>query len=152
MFRMIDVPGPDRRVGARETIPRWSDGSRLALGAWTFSMPLAAATLASMNLWLSTEVPPALLAITVGFFVLHAIITLFYVAFAGQNPRIERTRTAWMVALIAAGPVAIPVYWFIHVWRAPHAGRNRHVDDGLPQVESLEASRRHPTARIPHHA
>lgn len=130
-FFVTTVPAPVAWAGARETIPRWSRGSRLALGAWTFAMPVSAAGVGLANLARGTDPPPVLVAATCGLFVLHALITLFYAAFAGQNARIARTRTAWMVALVLAGPITIPVYWLVHVWRAPYVG-SPGVDGGPP--------------------
>lgn len=131
----IVVPAADHRVGGRETIPRWSDLSRLALGAWTFSMPLLALAIASASLVLRPT--PALLAAAMALVSGHAIITMLYGAFAVQNPRIARWRTAWLLALLVAGPVFIPVYWVVHVWRAPRVGRP-NVDGPSPGFDLVE--------------
>jgi hypothetical protein len=132
------APGPDRRVGARETIPRWSTMSRLALGAWTFTMPCFAALLSMLSLASGTEVPPPLLAAVVALFAMHGILVLLYAAFATQNPRIERTRFWWQMALVLAGPVSIPVYWFIHVLYAPYVGPH-DVDSSVEETRDDDA-------------
>lgn len=141
----ILAPAADRRIGRREAIPRWSTGSRLALGAWTFAMPLAAAALGVWALAVGDHVEPGLFAIVTAFFVAHAIIAMLYIAFAAQNPRIERQRTAWMLAIAVAGPVAIPAYWLMHVLHAPYVGRH-DVDQetalGLVQERKPIARRR----------
>lgn len=141
----ILAPALDRRIGRRESIPRWSLTSRLALGAWTFSMPLMASALALWALASGDDTEPALFAVATGFFVAHAIIAMLYVAFAAQNPRIERERTAWMLSIALAGPVAIPAYWIIHVLNAPTLGRP-DVDEetalGLVEARKPIARRR----------
>ncbi len=139
------APAADHRIGRRETIPRWSLGSRLALGGWTFSMPVIASALGVWALAAGDHAEPALFAVATGFFVAHAIIAMLYIAFAAQNPRIERGRTLWMLSLAVAGPVAIPVYWIIHVLNAPYLGR-RDVDEetalGLVEERKPLARRR----------
>lgn len=125
---LVQAPAPDLRIGRNETIPRWSAFSRLALGAWTFAMPLMAGLLALASLAAGATVPPVLLAATLVFFVAHFIIAMLYVAFAAQNPRLERGRDVWMLALVVAGPITIPAYWIMHVWPAPKVGR-RDVDE-----------------------
>ena len=125
------VPENDLRVTRTEAIPRWSMGSRLALGAWTFSMPFAALGLAVAALALQNDVPPAFFAGVFYLIVCHFILTVFYLSFASQNPRLEN-KTGWMVALVLAGPVSILVYWVMHVWHAPKVGQN-DVDSVIPQ-------------------
>jgi hypothetical protein len=68
--------------------------------------------------------------------VAHTIITFLYIAFAVQNPRLDYSRNTWMLGLLLAGPVIIPVYWVIHVWLAPHVGR-RDVDTHTSGVEMI---------------
>jgi hypothetical protein len=143
------VPGADRRVGARETIPHWSTMSRLALGAWTFAMPCFAAVLSVLSLASGTEVPPVLLTAVIILFAMHGILVLLYAAFATQNPRIERSRLWWQMALVLAGPVSIPAYWFIHVLYAPYVGP-RDVDTGVgertPGLDVVEVRATHAAA------
>lgn len=130
---------PDRRVGKSETIPRWGATSRLALAVVTFSMPMIAGLLALAAIVAGGDPPPYLLGMVFGFFVTHCLLTLFYLAFAGQNPRL-RSRTRWQLALILAGPVTIPAYWYIHVWHAPRVGRG-DTDYDVPGLDMREARR-----------
>jgi hypothetical protein len=125
------VPENDLRVTRTEAIPRWSMGSRLALGAWTFSMPFAALMLAVAALVMQENVPPAFFAGLFYLIVCHFILTVFYLSFASQNPRLDN-KIPWMIALVLAGPVSILVYWVMHVWHAPKVGQN-DVDSVIPQ-------------------
>jgi hypothetical protein len=125
---IVRAAPPDRRIGRNESIPRWSAFSRLALGALTFSMPVVATALGIASLAAGVTVPPVVLATTVLFFVAHTLISMMYVGFAAQNPRLERGREVWMLALVLAGPITIPAYWLMHVWPAPKVGR-RDVDE-----------------------
>jgi hypothetical protein len=125
------VPGTDLRVTRTEAIPRWSMGSRLALGVWTFSMPLAALVVATYALVVAPAVPPALFAGVYYLITCHFILTLFYLSFAAQNPRIGN-KVTWMISLVLAGPVSILVYWVMHVWNAPKVGQD-DIDSVIPQ-------------------
>lgn len=128
----------NRNVAHGETIPRWSRASRLALGGWTFSMPLAAVVIAAWAVATEPDVPSALFGATYGLFVMHFILLLFYVSFAAQNPRLGRARLPWLLSLLFAGPVAILAYWVIHVWNAPSVGRS-DVDHETPGYDEADA-------------
>lgn len=130
---VITVRPPELRIGARETIPRWSTASRLMLGAITFAMPVIAGALATWSLTYGASPPPVMLGLVFGFFIVHGLLTLFYVAFAGQNPRL-RSRGRWMTSLVLGGPITIPVYWLIHVWGAPRVSVY-DLDGEVPDVD-----------------
>lgn len=58
-----------------------------------------------------------------------------YATLVLNNRRISKgSKVSWLVGLIAAAPIAIPAYWWIHVWHAPHltepppAPRPRHAE------------------------
>jgi hypothetical protein len=136
------VPENDLRVTRTEAIPRWSMTSRLVLGAWTFSMPLAALSVALYALVVAPEVPAAVFAGVYYLITCHFILTLMYLAFAAQNPRLEN-KVGWMMALVLAGPVAILVYWVMHVWHAPKVGQD-DVDSVIPQHRVRPAHAVHP--------
>jgi hypothetical protein len=141
---IVVTPGPCLIVGAAETIPHWRRGARLALGFWTFSMPVIAAGLGVASMLVSVEVPPGLLAAVYGFLVAHFIIAMFYVAFAGQNPRL-RSPAAWQLAIVLAGPVTILVYWIVHVWFAPYADDDAVSDAPIPHRHDRDAFTSHGT-------
>lgn len=136
---MVDARPPDRRIGRSETIPRWGATSRLTLGLITFAMPAIASVLGIAAIATGGDPPPVLLGAVFGFMITHGLITLFYLAFAGQNPRL-RSRLRWQLALILAGPIAIPAYWLIHVWNAPRIGRGDE-DGNVPGMDVREARR-----------
>jgi len=136
---VIDARPPDHRIGRSETIPRWGPTSRLALGLITFTMPVIASVLAMAAIAAGGQPPPILLGATFGFLITHGLMTLFYLAFAGQNPRL-RSRLRWQLALIFGGPIAIPAYRLIHVWNAPRIGRGDE-DGNVPGMDMREARR-----------
>jgi len=136
---VVSAPPPDRRVGKSETIPRWGPTSRLALGLITLMGPVLATTLGVWAIVENDSPPPVLLGAAFGFFIAHCLMTFFYLAFAGQNPRL-RSRTRWQLALILAGPITIPIYWFIHVWGAPRIGTG-DTDYEVPGMDVGEARR-----------
>jgi hypothetical protein len=139
VLHLVDATPANRRVGSAETIPRWGTTSRLALGLVTFAMPVIAAVIAMLSVSFGATPPPVLLAATFGFLITHCLLTFFYVAFAGQNPRV-RSRMRWQLALIFAGPITIPAYWLIHVWNAPRRGY-ADVDGEVPGLDIGEANR-----------
>jgi hypothetical protein len=137
---VVTVHRSDKRIGAGETIPRWSTSSRLALGAMTFAMPVIATVLATWSLAYPVDPPPVLLGAVFGFMITHCLVTLFYVAFAAQNPRL-RSHLRWQLALVLAGPITIPAYWLIHVWGAPRISSGG-LDADVPDVEMSERGAR----------
>ena len=136
---VVDAQPPDRRIGRSETIPRWGPTSRLTLGLITFTMPVIASVLALVAIASGGHPPPLLLGAAFGFLITHGLITLLYLAYAGQNPRL-RSRLRWQLALIFAGPITIPAYWLIHVWNAPRVGYG-DVDGNVPGMDMREARR-----------
>lgn len=49
------------------------------------------------------------------------LLLLFFGAFVMNNRRIGPTSKAWWaVGFLLAGPVTIPLYWYMHVLHAPH--------------------------------
>ena len=137
VVHMLDARPTDRRVGRSETIPRWGVTSRLALGLLTFCGPVIATLLGAAAIASGDEPTPLLLVAAFGFLIAHGLVTLFYIAFAGQNPRL-RSRLRWQLALILAGPITIPAYWLMHVWNAPRVGRGDE-DGEVPGLDMREA-------------
>lgn len=76
--------------------------------------------------------PPALLGIGfVGLFAAHLITILlimglmpFYIILAVKSTRLDETmRIVWVVLICMLGMFAMPVYWYLYVWRdAPPPG------------------------------
>lgn len=50
---------------------------------------------------------------------LGGLVVTGFALMALQNPRIDRTRAAWLGALLVVPPLALLPYWWLHVWRAP---------------------------------
>lgn len=132
---LVSARAAQSEIGDRETIPHWTSTARLTLGVVTFAMPMYALAIALVSVASVADPPPLLLALTVGLLVLHMMIALLYVAFAGQNPRLY-SPFAWQMAMVFLGPVAMPAYWVIHVWNAPHATGEGSIHR---RYDSLEA-------------
>ncbi len=123
------------RVGARETIPHWGTGARAALGV------LAAASLASpfvlswLAAWMSVDprIGSALAFAAYAALVFNALLTIVFSSFVMANPRIYGLRTFWLIGLIAAPPLTLPIYWWTHVWNAPFVGERQ--EDDRPRKE-----------------
>lgn len=58
------------------------------------------------------------------------LVFLVYGALLANNPRMQRwERVYWYTLFALAGPVTLPIYWWIHVWPAPY---EPVVDEGGP--------------------
>lgn len=52
------------------------------------------------------------------FFTFAAI--MLYGTLVVNNRRISTgSKIAWLLGIVLAGPIGIPAYWWVHVWRAP---------------------------------
>lgn len=59
------------------------------------------------------------------FFTFAAI--MLYAVLIANNQRITTgSKIAWLAAVTLVGPIAIPAYWWIHIWRAPHLHEPEH--------------------------
>ena len=125
------VPLRALEVTRTESIPRWRMASRLALGALTFALPCLALLVGSYALAAAPHAPPALSALGLFLITTYFMLSLLYVSFAMQNPRL-RSKGLWMTTLVLVAPVAMPTYWLLHVLHAPKVGRN-DVDYGIPR-------------------
>lgn len=122
----ITIPSTrTRTIGRSESIPHWGWASRTMLGALTFAMPTAALVLGLYALTLPpmSLAPEAYVPLLGAVLIMggcHVLLHVLYIAFAAENPR---TRSApWLIAILLAGPIAIPIYFIIHVWNAPVLG------------------------------
>ena len=60
-------------------------------------------------------------------------LTPLYIILAVKNGRLdETTRIIWVVLLCMLGFFAMPVYWYLYIWREPRAGLARPDDAQLP--------------------
>jgi hypothetical protein len=61
------------------------------------------------------------------FFVIHGLVMLlqfaliaFYIVYLFKAPRVPSDQKAlWAVVLFMGGPVAMPIFWYLHIWREP---------------------------------
>lgn len=124
------------RTTRNESIPRWSRGARATLGIITFAL-IAAFAVVGLGLLFGAPAGSApaigseplhvvLFAATFGMF----LLIMFYLSFAAQNPRTD-SRGAWMLSMIALPFAALPLYWWVHVWKAPFVG-DPHHDYNVP--------------------
>jgi len=102
-----------------------SSGSRLVILGTTFLVIAAlAAILTSVAIW-----PDGLLSAD-SFWAVEAagaliglsfLLLVVYGTLAGNNPRLLKLeRLTWYVGFVSAMPVALPAYWFIHIWPVPY--------------------------------
>lgn len=124
------------RTTRNETIPRWSQGARITLGVITFLLIAIFVVVAASAL---LAPPPALLGRpgvgTLQFLLFPVafaefLLIAFYLSFAAQNPRTDN-RLGWMLSMIVLPFAALPVYWWVHVWKAPYVG-DRRDDHNVP--------------------
>lgn len=48
-------------------------------------------------------------------------LMVIYGGLVGHNTRIEPGgHMAWLLSFVVFGPIALPAYWFMHVWPAPY--------------------------------
>ena len=51
---------------------------------------------------------------------LGLVLVLFFVLRVVREPAMHGTRKlAWVIALSVAGVLALPAYWYLHVWQSP---------------------------------
>jgi hypothetical protein len=48
---------------------------------------------------------------------IQALLLLVYVVHLFKTPHVERDKRAlWGISLFCAAPIAMPIYWFTHMW------------------------------------
>lgn len=136
----IDVPArpSDTRVRRDETIPRWGRNARVALGVLTL-ISTAVFTLGALAVIVSILVAPDVARTRpdtpLHFVLLFAaiadyLLTLFYIWFASQNPRLA-SRALWIAGMVLVPWLVQPMYWYAHVLNAPYVG-DPSRDLGVP--------------------
>lgn len=124
------------RTTRNESITRWSQGARITLGAITFLLIALFAFAAVMTLLTPETMPmerqgvgPVHFLVFAGVFAQFLLI-LFYVSFAWQNPRTDN-HVPWIVGMVVLPFATLPVYWWVHVWKAPYVA-DPHHDYNVP--------------------
>ena len=113
------------RTTRNESITRWSQGARITLGAITFLLIALFAFAAVMTLLTPETMPMERQGIGPTHFLVFAgvfaefLLILFYVSFAWQNPRTDN-HVPWIVGMVVLPFATLPVYWWVHVWKAPY--------------------------------
>lgn len=118
-------------IGRREKIAHWNTGSRLAVGvlaALAFVWPVS---LLLLHTWTSAPLSwqSFLTAAPFAWFVFHTMLVFLFGSLVVQNPRIYGLRTLWIVGLIFMPPLAVPAYWWMHVWNAPFLNDIQEEDE-----------------------
>jgi hypothetical protein len=120
-LRPAPLAPPDAPTARTETITYWTTAMRLALGAWTALVPLAA--IAVFAYWLATkQTSPVFIGLLFPLLINHFIAILTYAFFASQNPRLNG-QGFWMFSFVVAAPISTLLYWFLFVWPAPRSRR-----------------------------
>lgn len=89
-----------------------------------FTSGLLVAIVFSMAMWngglLAVHEFAGVLAIG-SFIGLTFLVFLVWGALLGNNPHVDAgERLTWYILFALAGPIALPAYWFIHVWPAKY--------------------------------
>jgi len=127
------------RIGVHESIPHWGLAARAALGMLALVALASPFVILFANVFTAPQNPGLSTGIAFAMIVSDTLLVFFFGSFVMQNPRIYGFRTAWLVALLLAAPIALPLYWAVHIWNAPFVG-DYEQDDPLPSGLS---SRRH---------
>jgi hypothetical protein len=61
------------------------------------------------------------------FFLIHGLMMLlqfgliaFYIVYLFKTQRVAPDQKAlWAVVLFMGGPIAMPIFWYLHIWREP---------------------------------
>lgn len=102
-----------------------SKGIKLLLGAVTIWLPfyfLLFLGFAVFSAFLRSDEPPAIWAVIIPLHILTMLITIglliFYMVNLFRNDRIKKdAKVLWAVVLFMGGMIAMPVYWYLYVWR-----------------------------------
>lgn len=97
-----------------EGVLRWSALRRAALGLAALLTIVGAISMVGLAMSGSALEPEG--AVALGF---GGLVVVAFALLALENPRIDRTRAAWLVAMALAPALALLPYWWLHVWRAP---------------------------------
>jgi hypothetical protein len=55
----------------------------------------------------------------VGTMAIQALLMIVYIVHLFRTSHVERDKRAlWGIALFCGAPIAMPIYWFTHVWPA----------------------------------
>lgn len=50
---------------------------------------------------------------------MYGLITFYIVRIFKSNRMSENKKLLWALAIFMGSPVAMPIFWFVHVWRDP---------------------------------
>jgi len=133
-------PRSRTRVGVHESIPHWGLAARAVLGVLSLVALASPFVVLLANMLASEQRDPGLsTGVAFAMVVSDTLLVFFFGSFVMHNPRIYGFRILWLAALVLAAPVALPLYWLLHIWNAPFVG-DYELDDPLP---SRLSSRRH---------
>ena len=132
-------PRSRTRIGVHESIPHWGLAARAALGMLSLVALVSPLVILLAHVLAGPQDPGLSTSIAFAMIVSDTLLVFFFGSFVIQNPRIYGFRTAWLAALVFAAPLALPLYWAVHIWNAPFVG-DYELDDPLP---SRLNSRRH---------
>jgi hypothetical protein len=107
-------------------------GIKLLIGILTIWMPLymigffvffITSFLESHDHTVSKGVPTyftVMMTLHVFTILLSLALAVFYIAHAVKNPKVKQdNRIIWVLVLLMGGIVAMPIYWYIHIWKEP---------------------------------
>ncbi len=137
-IRTIRHRGPTR-VGRREKVAHWGFGARVAAGVLallSFALPL---TILALGTWTDAPlgVQSFVAAAPYAYFVFHVLLVFLFASFVLQNPRIYGLRTLWLTGVVLLPPIAVPAYWWMHVWNAPFVDDVQEEDELVGSPKTL---------------
>ena len=89
----------------------------------------ATATAAAASSSAAPAIPIAFMGSFFALFGLHVLAMLVtlaqlvvFILLLVRNPLLrDNERILWLLAVLLAGPIGAPLYWYMHVWKAPEA-------------------------------
>jgi len=129
----------------------WSKGDRLWIGLFTLLPVAVGAVYPVMMLvdpgWSIATAGTGVAMVTLAFPVMVLMLMLLYLPAVVNNRRLgSGVQTLWIVGFFTAGLIALPWYWYVHIWKAPYAPdadlrprtrrEHRDVPGGARQVHS----------------
>ena len=61
------------------------------------------------------------------------VLLVIYIVHVFKTERIAQDKKAlWAVVLFLGNMIAMPIYWYLYIWSAPHTKENRDAPCGAP--------------------
>jgi hypothetical protein len=77
------------------------------------------------------------------FFLVYLGLGIFYIVHIVQNKLLDNEkRILWVIVLIAFNGIAMPIYWYVHIWKE-HSSENSELNPGFdnPYESGIESQK-----------